>query len=331
MGRNTLITVIVCVYNGEKYLRECLDSVVNQDYTNLEIILVNDGSKDNSAQLIDSYKEDTRVRIIHQNNSGVSTSRNNALNVVHGEYVCIIDQDDVLSKDYISYLYSLCVDNNAEIAVTPDVDKFFGEIKEDYTDDVVKVISGREAVITMLYHKFVIAPWNKIIKKSLIDGSSISFNPNYFNGEGFAFSIECFQAADRVAVGHKKVYHYRVGDPNTGASVYKEQYLNSSINAQKYIKTKLVYTDKEVMNSWEFSNWHTYCDAFNVMVGCGAKNKNIELYTRLKKKCRTDALLALKAPVSKQQKLRGLLFRISPLLAAKIINQFRIRRFQKVV
>lgn len=331
MEGKALITIIVCVYNGEKYLRECLDSVVKQDYKNLDIILVNDGSKDNSAQIIDGYKNDDRVRIIHQKNSGVSTSRNNALSIASGEYICIIDQDDVLSNNYVSYLYGLCLENNAEIALTPDVDKFFVEKKEDYNDDVVKVISGREAVITMLYHKFVIAPWNKIIKKSLIDNEGISFNPNYFNGEGFAFSIECFQAAERVAVGKKKVYHYRVGDPSTGASVYKEQYINSSINAQQYIKSKLVYNDKEVMDSWEFSNWHTHCDAFNVMVGCNAKGNNTELYKKLKNKCRMDALVALKAPVSNQQKLRGILFKISPWIAAKIINQFRIRRFQKVV
>lgn len=326
---NELVTVIVCIYNGEKYLKECVDSVINQDYTNFEVILVDDGSTDTSPEIVDSYKNDNRVIIIHQKNSGVSISRNNALAISNGKYVCIVDQDDVISTDYISYLYDLCVSNDADIALTPTVDKFFDRTIEDNSIDQVSVITGREAVITMLYHKFVIAPWNKIIKKSLMDSNEIKFNPDYFNGEGFAFSIECFQAAKKVVVGNKKIYHYRVGDPTTGASVYKEQYINSSINAQQYILSKLVFTDEEVMKAWEFSNWHTHCDAFNVMVGCGAKNKNLELYNRLKKKCQKDARVAFHAPISIQQKLRGVLFCTNPYIASRTINHFRLRKFAK--
>lgn len=328
MINNVLITVIVCIYNGEKFLKECLESIINQDYYNLEIILVDDGSTDNSLKIVGEYNTDLRIRVILQKNSGVSTSRNNALKIAKGEYVCIIDQDDILSENYISYLYGLCIDNGADVALTPSVDKFFEHTTEDNSFDKVKIITGREAVITMLYHKFVIAPWNKIIKKSLIDSFDIWFNPKYFNGEGFAFSIECFQVANKVAVGNKKIYHYRVGDPTTGASVYKEQYINSSIAAQQYIKSKLKSTDNYVLKSWEFSNWHTHCDAFNVMIGCRAQNRNVELYRRLKNKCRKDALIVLSAPVSVQQKFRGILFKISPFMAAKIINKFRIRKFE---
>lgn len=327
---NELVTVIVCIYNGEKYLKECVDSVINQDYTNIEVILVDDGSTDTSPEIVDSYKNDNRVKIIHQKNSGVSISRNNALAISNGKYVCIIDQDDAISTDYISYLYNLCVSNDADIALTPTVDKFFDRTIEDNSIDHVSVITGREAVITMLYHKFVIAPWNKIIKKSLIDSNDIKFNPDYFNGEGFAFSIECFQVAKKVVVGNRKVYHYRVGDPNTGASVYKEQYIYSSVNAQKYILSKLKFADEDVMAAWKFSNWHTHCDAFNIMVGCRAKNENIKLYNELKEECKKNALLGLKAPVSAQQKLRGILFKISPHMAAMIINHFRIRKFKTV-
>lgn len=325
-----LISVIIAMYKGEKYIRECIESVQNQDYINIEVILVDDGSPDKCGKIADFYKKnDSRIKVIHQINSGVSVSRNNALKLANGEYICIVDQDDVLSKDYVSYLYDLCISNDAEIALTPTVDKFFNYIKEENVEENVEILTGRQAVINMLYHKFVIAPWNKIIKKSLIDSADIWFNPDFFNGEGFAFSIECFQEADRVAVGKRKIYHYRVGDPSTGASVYKEQYLNSSLNAQLFIKNKLIFNDKEVMDSWEFSNWHSHCDAFNIMVGCGAKKKNIFLYNQLRKKCKQDALLGISAPVSLQQRLRGVLFKVSPYCAAKIINHFRIRKFKK--
>lgn len=223
------------------------------------------------------------------------------------------------------------MENESDISLTPSVDKFFGKIKDkcDLSNgkDDITVISGCEAMKEMLYHKYVIAPWNKMIKKSLIDASKIRFNSEFFNGEGFAFSIECFQAAERVAVGQKKVYHYRVGDVNSGASVYKEKYIKSSLNAQQYILSKIKNKSKEMLKAWNFSNWHTHCDAFNIMVGCNAKSLNPNLYSKLADFCQRNASCALIAPISLQQKLRGVLFAINPFFAASVINHFRYRKF----
>lgn len=330
LNEQDLITIIVSIYNGEQYLRECIESIINQDYEKLEIILVNDGSNDNSLGIINEYKKkDNRIIIINKKNSGVSISRNNAIDIAKGKYICFIDQDDIISKNYVSYYYYLIKKNNCEIATTPQPLKFFGDIKENKKiKDEVSVITGEEATINMLYHKFVIAPWNKMISKDLIDKYNIRFEPTFFCGEGFAFSIECFVNAKMVALGNKKVYYYRIGDPNTGASKYSEYTINSSIKAQMYIKD-LLKTEKE-KNAWYFSNWHTYCDCFNIMVGCKAKDKNPDLYLKLKDYCKRNAFVANKAPIVFQQKLRGVMFNINPYLAAKIINKFRIRKFKKV-
>jgi glycosyltransferase involved in cell wall biosynthesis len=316
------------MYNGEKYIKECIDSIINQDYENLEIILVDDGSPDNCGKIADDYAlKDSRIKVIHQKNAGVSVARNNALDMSTGEYVCILDQDDVISKDYVSYFYNLCKNYNAEIALTPTVDKFFDKIKEDTRKDSVKVLIGEEVAIEMLYHKIVIAPWNKMISRKLIVNNNVKFNTNFFNGEGFAFSVQSYQYAEKIAVGQRKVYHYRVGDPQSGASVFKEKYVNSAINAQQYIKETFVKETPELLKAWKFSNWHTHCDCLNIMVGCGATKSNRELYNKLKVVCKGQALCALKAPISLQQKSRGILFKICPYMAAKIINHFRIRKF----
>ena len=105
----------------------------------------------------------------------------------------------------------------------------------------------------MLYHNIVISPWNKMFSRRLIDDNGIRFNTKLFNGEGFAFSIECYLKADKVAIGNRKVYHYRVGDPETGASKFKEEYLLSSLGAQKYIRSKL-HDSQNLINAWEYSN-----------------------------------------------------------------------------
>ena len=328
---NIKVSVIVSMYKGEKYIKDCLDSIVFQNHKNLEIILVDDGSPDNCGLIADKYAlRDKRIKVIHQNNSGVSNARNNAMSIATGEYVCIIDQDDIISPNYVSYLLNLCELYNAEISLSPNVDKFFDNIKEDKRNDSIRIISGIEAAQEMLFHKYVISPWNKMIRSSLIDSYHISFNPDFFNGEGFAFSIECLQKAKKVVVGSKKIYHYRVGDPYTGASVYKEEYLRSSLNAQKYIRDILDDNSHSTVMAWNFSNWHSHCDAFNIMVGCAAKGENENLYRELYKTCQKNALCAINAPISMQQKIRGILFKINPYIAAKIINHFRVRKFAKI-
>ena len=99
-----LVSIITSVYKGEKYLRECIESVLEQDYHNIELIMVDDGSPDNSGKIMDEYAaNDCRMKVIHKENSGVSNSRNIALQHSKGKYVCLLDQDDVLAKDYVKF------------------------------------------------------------------------------------------------------------------------------------------------------------------------------------------------------------------------------------
>ena len=101
-----LISIIIPVYNAEKYLKKCLDSVINQTYKNLEIILVDDGSTDKSPEICDKYAEkDSRIIVLHKENGGVSSSRNAGLDIFKGEYLSFVDSDDYVEPDYIEYLY----------------------------------------------------------------------------------------------------------------------------------------------------------------------------------------------------------------------------------
>lgn len=333
MKNMPLISIIVSVYNGGKYLQECLESVLNQDYTNIELIAVDDGSTDCSGKILDEFAMyDSRITVIHQKNSGVSASRNKALDIAKGLYVTLLDQDDVLARNYISYLYGLIQANNADIALTWQPQKFYKSVPNLKSSNVTRNLNGVDVAKMMLYHKIVIAPWNKLICRELIERYHIRFDKRFFNGEGFAFSIECFLKASKVILSNNKVYYYRVGDPHSGASVFKEKYIHSSINAQQYIKQIIVKNNvwESLSTAWQFSNWHTHCDAFNIMVGCGVKKQYIDLYKRIRSVCKQYAYCAFTAPISLQQKLRGFLFMFSPYIAAKIINRFRIRKFTKI-
>lgn len=334
MKHNPLVTLVASVYNGERYLRECLDSVLSQDYHNIEVIMVDDGSPDGSANILDEYAgKDNRLKVIHKANSGVCDSRNVGIETSTGDYIGIIDQDDVLSHDYVSYFVALLQDNDAEIAYTPTADKFFSDTKEDSEDtkraDKAEVITGQQAATDMLYHKIIIAPWNKLVSRDIIMKKNVRFQLQFFNGEGFAYSIECFQHAKRVVRGQRKVYHYRVGDPNSGASKFRLHSVESTIASQIYIRDILINKTPEIMKAWAFSDWHSHCDAFNMIVGCGVEKKYPKHYKEIGDYCHKYASRAFSAPISLQQKLRGVLFKINPYMAARIINHFRIRKFQK--
>ena len=111
------ISVIIPVFNGEKYIKDCVRSLLNQTLSEFEIILINDGSKDNTADICNKLsKEDSRIKVIHQENSGVSIARNKGIQNANGEYLCFIDCDDYLDRDYLELLYNACINNNVKIS-----------------------------------------------------------------------------------------------------------------------------------------------------------------------------------------------------------------------
>lgn len=115
---NPKVSVIVPVYNVEEYLERCINSILNQTYRNIEIILVDDGATDESGKICDDYeKKDERIRVIHKKNGGLSSARNAALDVVRGEFITFVDSDDYISNYYIELLYKALCDANADISV----------------------------------------------------------------------------------------------------------------------------------------------------------------------------------------------------------------------
>ena len=113
---NPLITIIVPVYNSEKTLHRCVDSILDQTYQNFEILLINDGSKDHSGDICDEYaKSDTRVRVFHKENKGVSAARNTGLDNAKGAWVSFVDSDDWISSEYLNVLYKEAIVTNADV------------------------------------------------------------------------------------------------------------------------------------------------------------------------------------------------------------------------
>ena len=221
----SLVTIIVGIYNGERYLAKCIDSIINQTYENIEIILVDDGSTDNSSQICDEYaKADSRIRVIHKKNGGVSSARNSGISIAKGNYFCFVDQDDFLALDYVEYLYNLIINYKADISVVPQVIHFSDENQiyiEKHSSSDIEIWSGEKAACEMMYSKMEIGPWSKMISKKVIADNNMVFNEKYFGGEGYLFSVQAFAYSKKVVVGFKGIYNYRVDNYESEMSKFR--------------------------------------------------------------------------------------------------------------
>ena len=165
-----LISVIVPVYNVEKYLNRCVDSILAQTYTNLEVILVDDGSPDGCPAICDAYvKKDKRVKVIHKANGGQGTARNAGLDIAKGDYISLIDSDDWIEKDFIKILHNYIINNDADLVICN-----YNEVNEQ--DQIIKHSNLQYKVyksnkFDLLFNQIdtvpVIVPWNKLYKKSV--------------------------------------------------------------------------------------------------------------------------------------------------------------------
>lgn len=331
-NKKPLITIIIPVYNEEHYLKEGIESVLKQDYENLEILIVDDGSTDNSANILDSFaRRDNRIKVIHKENSGVSNSRNLALKEAKGEYICFMDADDYITKDYVSYLYKLIEEKKTEISLVPMPKKFKGSEKPNLeintSSDKIEIWTGKKATAEMLYYRVKESSWCKLIKIDLIKRNNIKFNPDLKCGEGFNFCTECLQMANKVAVGNKTIYFYRVDNINSAMTRFNMDRIKNGVKAIQLIDKNLKVRDEELVKACHYAYWHTHCDFLNTIIGCKVEKKYSKEYKEIKQICRKQALCVLSAPISVKEKIKGILYFINPYITAKLINHFRIRKF----
>jgi glycosyltransferase involved in cell wall biosynthesis len=205
-----LISVIIPIYNVEQYLRRCLDSIVNQTYTNLEIILVDDGSPDKSPQICDEYaSRDNRIIVIHKENGGLSDARNAGLDICKGEFISFVDSDDWVSQDYINELYSSIKNSHADIAIVnhthvTDNFKINTESNQNYT---IKLFSKQQALFKLIakQHQPFVVSWGKLYRKELFN--NIRFPVGKYHEDEFT-SHFLINRASKIAYSSKILYFY---------------------------------------------------------------------------------------------------------------------------
>ena len=211
------ISVILPVYNAEDYLRQCLDSLLSQTFDDFEIICIDDGSTDNSlAILLEFEQHDNRVNVIHQKNIGVARTRNDALNLVNGNYVYFMDADDYLENTAFQKLYANITSNNSDFAI---LKAYFvnGNEKYEYLafdlDDEFKKVDFNNFTFTygdIKNHVLndLFAPWFKLYNKKFIRDNNITF-PIIKSYSDAPFHVETMLKSSRISFVPEYLYNYR--------------------------------------------------------------------------------------------------------------------------
>lgn len=304
------VSVIVPVYNVSSYLNKCIKSICEQDYPYLEIILVDDGSTDNSGKICDSYTaKDKRVKVIHKQNQGVSLARNAALDVATGKWVCFVDGDDYVMPNYVSYMLALALAYNADIALTTQMFGNFDSNKQAKNDSV-KAWTAEDAVEAILCYKVPIGCYCKIFKREIME--TTRFMPEVFIGEGFNFNIAAFQKSTKTVAGSLKTYYYRRDNPTSAMTKFSIQKCECGLLALEIIKEKLQIHTERIERAWEFANWRTHSDFYDAFILAKAKNEYPDVYNKCLSVTRKDALVALNVPTSRQNKLRAIVMWLCP-------------------
>ncbi|WEY90764.1 glycosyltransferase family 2 protein (plasmid) [Bacillus subtilis] len=252
---NPLVSVVIPVYNAEKYLSTCIESVLNQTLRELEVVIVDDGSKDSSKKIIQEYaSKDNRIVPIFQENQGVSIARNNALDKAKGDFIVFVDADDRVHEDAYESMLNAITHYGVDIVfseVTWEyedksknfIKKFSIDANQPIFRDKIKQI----ILVDFLYNGSYGGVWNKMFKKSFIEGNDLRFPPNKSLGEDWIFCLEAFTHCNSTYYIDTPYYYYR--QVNDGSLMRKynphlfESYIESN-TLERYSKRWGIFDEK---------------------------------------------------------------------------------------
>lgn len=250
-----IISVIVPIYNVEKYLHKCIESILNQTLSNIEVILVNDGSTDKCLEIINSYsKKDERIKVINKANGGQSSARNMGLDIARGKYIGFVDSDDWLHYDMYENLYEAIEKSNADICVCGR-EAYSEEGKIGYQnkldDELIDLdkYDIKDYVTNKLFYKHTVVVWNKIYKKDIINKNNIRFEDvSYVGSEDALFNYQYLMHTKKIKAIDKIGYSQLSREGSTATS-YKKGYI---VRTSNLIECMDDYSNK--INSKEIGN-----------------------------------------------------------------------------
>lgn len=234
LKRNIKVSVIVPVYNVEKYIEECIKSILSQSLKEIEIIIVNDGTKDKSMEVIKNLLEDERIIVINKQNGGLSSARNEGLKIAKGEYIAFVDSDDYIDTKMLEELYKVTENKKYDIVFSnfiPFSEK--GLNKEEEYKDRLQGLKNNAGFGREVYVPELTVVWNKIYKRNFLKEQNLLFTEGIIH-EDNNFTLKAFLLSDKVYYLQKGLYFYR----NREGSI-----INSLKIEKQYLSYKKIYED----------------------------------------------------------------------------------------
>lgn len=233
MNGNKLVSVIIPVYNAEKYIGELLESLQNQSYSKFEVICVDDGSSDESHQIIENFiKKDNRIKYVYQENKGVSAARNYGIRISKGDYLCFLDADDFVSNDYLSCMLSVMQERDADIVSCGYYLYQSAEKRIPYLNSKNVSLDSISALKAILENKILgMSACNKMFKRGILPADG--FPEGYRINEDRYFVFCAVTQARRIAVIPDCLYNYRMNQDSASHQKFGEKYLDAVILSEK--------------------------------------------------------------------------------------------------
>ena len=235
------ISIIVPVYNAEKYLRRCIDSILAQTLENFELILVDDGSSDNSGHICDEYAEkDTRIHVIHKQNAGVSSARNTGIAASCGEFIGFVDADDRIASGMFEVLYNSAKTDGYQVVMC-DAQTVYSDGKTE-ADTIVQLSEStelrKEDITPNLLLELAGSAWRCLYSRTMITEHMIAFPDGIKFSEDRVFNIQCFGFADKVKY-IKEPYYFRYVNSESAVHKFHADYFESCLKADSAIERAL--------------------------------------------------------------------------------------------
>lgn len=294
------VSIVIPVYNVEKYLNRCIESVINQTFSEIEVIVLNNGSTDNSLNMLKEYvKRDKRIRIIDNDNIGVSEARNIGIMEAKGKYIVFVDSDDWIDSNMIEILYKNISINSCDLVMCTYVREFENHSKEKlfnlpevnlYVDNEVKEQLLRKLVgpvgkelANPEYLDALGTVWAKMYKTSILKDKDLRFVDlkEIGSGEDTLFNIYVFNEVNKVILLNKPMYHYWRGNSNSITSRYIPNFVEKRRNYFNYMKDFI--KDNNLGNEYEIALNNRICTS---VLGMGllecSKSNNISFFTKIK-------------------------------------------------
>lgn len=311
MKKNNLkFSCIVPVYNVEKYLKKCIDSILNQTYTNYEIIIINDGSTDNSAEILKSYKQYKNIKIINQTNKGLSAARNTGLKYITGDYILFIDSDDYIDTLLLETLNNTITDEDLIRFQAKTVDEFYKTMLE-YNETPFKNLNGIEAFNKIVNYKLIEPAWLYAYKKEYFLKNKFKFKENTYH-EDFGLTpliiIKSNNTTSIDFIGYNYLQRNNSIMHNNNYEKQKKQTLDVLEHYQ--------YLNKETNKmKGDLSIFKSFIANTLILKSTNLKNKD---YKNFKKILKQEKVYNQLLNNTTSRKLKNLLIKISPKLYYKM-------------